>query len=148
MMAYMPFIWAAVLIVTIVIESQTMDIVTVWFMPSALIAMILGILKVSIGIQSLVFVSLTVVMLILSKTIFKRFFRRKDPERTNVDALIGQEAVIVEAIDNRQAVGSAKLNGLVWSARAENEEDILEPGDVVIVKAISGVKLICIKKDA
>ena len=148
MMAYMPFIWAAVLIVAIVIESQTMDIVTVWFMPSALIAMILGILKVSIGIQSLVFVSLTVVMLILSKTVFKRFFKRKAPERTNVDALIGQEAVIVEAIDNRQAVGSAKLNGLVWSARAENEEDILEPGDVVIVKAISGVKLICIKKDA
>ena len=148
MMAYMPFIWAAGLIVTIVIESQTMDIVTVWFMPSALIAMILGILKVSIGIQSLVFVSLTVVMLILSKTVFKRFFKRKAPERTNVDALIGQEAVIVEAIDNRQAVGSAKLNGLVWSARAENEEDILEPGDVVIVKAISGVKLICIKKDA
>ncbi len=148
MMAYMPFIWAAVLVAAIIIETQTMDMVTVWFMPSALIAMILGILKVSILVQCIVFVVLTVVMLILSKTVLKKFFKPKAPARTNVEALIGQEALIVEAVDNRHGVGSAKLNGLVWSARAENEEDVLVPGDVVIVKAISGVKLICVKKDA
>ena len=148
MMVYMPYIWAAILIAAIVIETQTMDMLTIWFMPSALIAMVLGILKVQIFIQCLVFIVLTVVLLILSKTVFKRFFKRKEPSRTNADALIGQEAVIVEAIDNHQSMGSAKLNGLIWSARAENENEVLQPGDIVIVKAISGVKLICVKKDA
>ena len=147
-MVYMPYIWAAVLITAIIIETQTADMITIWFMPSALIAMILGILRVSIPVQCVVFILITVGMLILSKTVLKKYFKPKMPARTNVEALIGQEALIVETIDNRLGVVSAKLNGFIWSARAENEEDVLVPGDVVIVKAISGVKLICVKKDA
>ena len=148
MLAYMPYIWAAIFVAAIIIETQTMDMITIWFMPSALIAMVLGILKLPIIVQCLVFVVLTVIMLILSKTVLKRFFKRREPEKTNVEALIGQEAVIVEAVDHLAGTGSAKLNGLLWSARAENEGDVLVPGDVVIVKAISGVKLICAKKGA
>ena len=147
-MVYMPYIWAAVLITAIIIETQTADMLTIWFMPSALTAMILGMLRVSIPVQCVAFVLMTVGMLILSKTVLKQYFKPKKPARTNVEALIGQEALIVETIDNRLGQGSAKLNGLIWSARAENEEDVLVPGDIVIVKAISGVKLICVKKDA
>ena len=110
-----------------------------------LISMILAMFKMDIWLQCAVFVLLTTVLLILSKTIFRSAFRKKAPQQTNVEALIGQKAVILERIDNANGVGSAKINGLVWSARAENESDILEPGDIVIVKAISGVKLICVK---
>ena len=148
MMTYMPYIWAAILVVAIIVEMQTADMVTIWFMPSALISMILAMLKVDIWLQCALFVVLTTVMLILSKTIFRSVFQKKAPERTNADALIGQKAIILEPINNKQGQGSAKLNGLVWSARAENESDVFVPGDIVIVKAISGVKLICVKYDA
>ena len=148
MITYMPYIWAAILLIAIVVETQTADMVTIWFMPSALISMILAMLKVDIWLQCALFVVLTTVMLILSKTIFRSVFQKKAPERTNADALIGQKAIILEPINNKQGQGSAKLNGLVWSARAENENDVFVPGDIVIVKAISGVKLICVKYDA
>ena len=148
MMTYMPYIWAAILVVAIIVEMQTADMVTIWFMPSALVAMILSLFELGIWLQCTAFVLLTTVMLILSKTVFRSVFQKKAPERTNADALIGQKAIILEPINNKQGQGSAKLNGLVWSARAENENDVFVPGDVVIVKAISGVKLICVKYDA
>ena len=148
MITYMPYIWAAILLIAIVVETQTADMVTIWFMPSALISMILAMLKVDIWLQCALFVVLTTVMLILSKTIFRSVFQKKAPEQTNVEALIGRKAVVLEQIDNAKSVGSAKINGLVWSARAENESDVFVPGDIVIVKAISGVKLICVKYDA
>ncbi|MBQ7337239.1 MAG: NfeD family protein [Clostridia bacterium] len=147
MLEYMPYIWAAVLVIAIIVESQTMDMICIWFMPSALISMILGMLNVRVWVQCLVFVVLTVVMLILCKTVFKSFFKRKNAEPTNADALIGKEAIITEDVDNIHGIGSAKINGLVWTARAEDVNEKLSVGDIVIVKEIRGVKLICTKKN-
>lgn len=148
MLGYAPILWAVVLIAAIVIETQTMDMITIWFMPSALIAMILGMLEVEFWVQCLVFVLLTTVLLILSKTLFKTFFKKQAPIRTNVDALLGQEAIILETVNNRTGEGTAKLNGCVWSVRAEDENEILSEGEVVVVKEIRGVKLICAKKES
>ena len=148
MIAYMPYVWAAILVAAIIIETQTADMITIWFMPSALVALALSFFELAIWLQCAIFVLLTTTMLILSKTVFRSVFQKKAPEQTNVEALIGQKAVVLEQIDNAKSVGSAKINGLVWSARAENESDVFVPGDIVIVKAISGVKLICVKYDA
>ena len=147
MIENMPYIWAAILVGTIIIESQTADMVCIWFMPGALTAMILGMLKLDIWIQCLVFVLMTVILLILSKTLFRSFFRKKAAEATNVDALIGKEAVMVEQTCDPHTPGSAKINGLLWSVLAEDENQTLRAGDVVIVKEIRGVKLICSKKE-
>ena len=142
----MPYIWAAVLLATIVVESQTLGLVAIWFMPGALVSMILAMLKVPVWIQGAVFFVLSVVLLVFGRRLFKSFFPKSKDTPTNVDALIGKEAVIIEAVNNLEARGAAKLNGQVWSARAEQEDQELLPGDVVIVKAIHGVKLICQKK--
>ena len=61
--------------------------------------------------------------------------------RTNVDAVIGQEGIVTEAIDNLEAVGTVKLNGLPWSARSESGAKIAS-GTVVTVRRVDGVKLI------
>ncbi len=146
MLEYMPYIWAAVLIAAIIIETQTMDMVTIWFMPSALIAMILGMLKVNVWVQCLVFIMLTAVLLILSRTVFRSVFRKKDTEATNAQALIGKEAVMIEDASDPHSVGTAKINGLLWSVLAQDENEVLKAGDIVIVQEIKGVKLICSKK--
>jgi membrane protein implicated in regulation of membrane protease activity len=142
----MPYVWVAVFIAAIVIESQTMGIVAIWFMPGALIAMILAMLNVPVWIQALVFILLSVLLLIFGRRVFKSLFPKTKYTPTNVDALIGREAVITEEVNNLQGVGAAKLNGQIWSARAKNEKETLLPGDVVIVCEIRGVKLICSKK--
>ncbi|MBQ7320214.1 MAG: NfeD family protein [Clostridia bacterium] len=143
---FMPYIWAAVFIAAIVIESQTMGLVAIWFMPSALIAMILAMLNVPLWIQGVVFVLLSVLLLIFGRKLFKSLFPKTKYTPTNIDALIGKEAVITEEVNNLEGRGAAKLNGQIWSVRAENEDEAMVPGDVVIVKEIRGVKLICRKK--
>lgn len=55
---------------------------------------------------------------------------------TNVDALLGQKATVLELVDHHG--GQVKLSGEVWSARAYDETQVLEPGRTVIVLEING----------
>jgi len=55
---------------------------------------------------------------------------------TNVEALIGDRAIVVSTVDARG--GKIKLRGEFWSARAFDETEVLEPGHAVTVMSISG----------
>ena len=70
----------------------------------------------------------------------------KEPEKTNVEGLIGEKAYVTEEINNIKSKGAVKLKGLEWSARSENDE-IIEADTEVVVKAVSGVKLIVCKAE-
>lgn len=56
--------------------------------------------------------------------------------RTNVDALVGTKAVVVSTVDAHG--GQVKLSGEIWSARAYDETQKLEPGRSVTVMGIAG----------
>ena len=60
---------------------------------------------------------------------------------TNVDTLIGKQAIVTEKIDNLAGTGQVKIDGNLWTARSEGGFIIAEREVVEIVK-ISGVKLI------
>lgn len=144
-MQHLAFFWLAIVVLILVVEASTMSLVSVWFLPGALTALVLAAFRVPLPWQIVCFVVLSLVTLIFGKKIFRPFARK---EKTNVDALIGQTAVITEEVDNIHAKGAAKLGANEWSARAERDDDILAVGEVVTVVAIQGVKLICRKKDA
>jgi len=55
---------------------------------------------------------------------------------TNVDALLGSKATVLERVDGHG--GQVKLAGEVWSARAYDDTRVLEPGRTVIVLEING----------
>ena len=75
--------------------------------------------------------------------IFKKYFESKITP-TNLDAVIGETAVVVEEISNTEETGAVKIQGKVWSARSENGE-VIEKDAIVSVVEIKGVKLICKK---
>jgi membrane protein implicated in regulation of membrane protease activity len=54
----------------------------------------------------------------------------------NVRALIGGTATVLATVD--ESGGQVKLNGEVWSARAFDDKQVLEPGTAVTVMEISG----------
>jgi membrane protein implicated in regulation of membrane protease activity len=58
--------------------------------------------------------------------------------RTGTDALIGERAVVLQRIANAEGVGAVKLAGEIWSARAYDEDEILEAGEKVQVIEIRG----------
>lgn len=55
---------------------------------------------------------------------------------TNADALIGRKAVAVSVVDAQG--GQVRLGGDVWSARAFDDKQPIEPGSSVTVVEIAG----------
>ena len=94
------------------------------------------------------FLVISTIFLILAKTVIrKKFFKNVGKEKTDTDLLIGKRAKVEEDIDNENEVGTVKINGQIWSARMENDNDIARSGEFVVIKRILGVKLICSKAE-
>lgn len=143
-MQYMQYVWLGILIFAIVFEVAVPGLISIWFVPSALVAMLLVFFKVPVYLQIMVFLGISLILLVLSRTIWKSYLAPKNAEPTNADALIGKIGIVTEAIDNVDAVGEVKVNGQHWSARSKNGENI-EKGVNVKILSIEGVKLICEK---
>ena len=140
----LPLLWFSVIILTVVVESQTADLVSIWFAPGAFVAMILAFCNVHIGIQLAVFVGLTVLCLILAFTVIRPRVKAKERiEKTNADALEGKQALVEEDIDNTAATGVVRINGQLWTARTDDPTQKPQKGDWVEIIRVEGTKLIC-----
>ena len=125
-----------------IVEGVTSALVSVWFVPGAVISLLLASFKVPVWIQVLIFVVVSVVCVILAKFVFQKYFKKKNT-LTNIDAIIGERALVTEKINNIAGSGLVKVKGQLWSARSADPDTTYESGDVVTVVAIEGVKLIC-----
>lgn len=139
-------VWAAILVFAIIAELGTAALVSVWFMPGALAALILAICKVDLWVQLVVFFALSGICLFVGLKFFRQRMFKNPKTRMNADGLIGGVGVVTEAIDNLAETGSVKINHQIWSARSKGGEKI-PAGAVVVVEEISGVKLICRKSE-
>ena len=61
--------------------------------------------------------------------------------KTNADRILGQEAVVLEEIDNLRGIGQVKVGGDIWTAPSTQDEPIPK-GTLVRVERIEGVKAI------
>lgn len=140
----MTLFWTIITIALIALEASTAQLVCIWFAGGAFAALIVALFGLSIWTQVLVFLIISVLLLIFTRS-FVNKLKSKDPEKTNAEALIGENAVVISPISNAQESGTVKIRGMVWSARSEDGADIRE-GKIVTVKKIEGVKLI-VKED-
>lgn len=138
---YLTIIWLALLILLLVVEIITVGLTCIWAAGGALVAMMLSIFEVALGWQVAAFLLVTAVLLYFTRPFALRFINAKR-EKTNYEGIIGKTIRIVERVDNIGQTGMAVVNGQEWTARAEEEDEILEPGTLAKVVNISGVKLI------
>ena len=135
----MVIVWLIIVVVFVVAEVMTTQLVGIWFVPGALVALLLAAVGAQLWLQILAFAVVAAVLLVLARPAVARYMGAKVVP-TNADRAIGQTALVVEDIGDG-AIGQVKVNGLVWSA--VNVQDALIPkGERVTVKAIEGVKLI------
>lgn len=139
-------IWTGVILFSIFIEANTAALVSIWFIPPAVVALVLAIIGVPLTAQLLTFVLLSALLLILSRTVFKKFMKKEDFVPTNSDRLPGMEAVVTSEIKGGTELGEAKVDGKFWSAKL-NDESFAAVGEVLIVDHIESTKLILRKKD-
>ena len=135
----MVYFWLAVMIIAIIVEVIVPSLVSIWFVPSALIAMILSFFTDNIVVQVIVFLITSIIFIFLSR---KFIGKAKKNARTNIDSLIGERCIVTEKIDNIHYTGKVKLNGMDWTARSVDSDTIYEVDDIVYVDRVEGVKLI------
>ena len=87
-------------------------------------------------IELVVFVAGAASSLAVLRPIARRHLRQPLALRTGTAALVGAKAVVVERVDT--AGGRVKIGGEIWSARAFDESQVLEPGTRVEVAQIEG----------
>ncbi len=141
----MGWIWISVLVLAIIIEMLTDQLVSIWFAPGAIVATILDFCEVDVIWQVIVFLVVSIVGIILAKTVLDKYLPKAKNTKTNIEAIIGEKCVVTEKIDNFAGCGLVKINGQIWSARSVTESDVFESGEVLVIVAIEGVKLICKK---
>ena len=61
---------------------------------------------------------------------------------TNADRAVGEEVRVLECISNLAQTGRVVVHGQDWMARTEDDNIIIEQGELVRVLRISGVKVI------
>ena len=136
----MTMMWLVLLIICLVVEALTMGLATIWFAGGALIALLAAAIHAPIWLQVVLFLAVSLLLLFYTRPIAKRFFNR-NVTKTNVDTVIGKNAIVVEEIDNLQGKGRVTLAGQEWTARSVEENGTIPEGAVVEVEAVSGVKL-------
>ena len=136
----MVYFWAALTVILIIVEALTVQLVTIWFAVGSLAAVIANLAGANTIWQSIIFVAVSLIVLVLTRPYVKKAIEKKAVP-TNSDRFIGKEAIVSEKIDNRAGQGQVKIGGIPWTARSE-DDSIIEPDEIVIVKKIEGVKVI------
>lgn len=136
----MTMMWLVLLIICLVVEALTMGLATIWFAGGALVALIASAIHAPIWLQVVLFLAVSLLLLFYTRPIAKRYFNR-NVTKTNVDSVIGKNAIVVEAIDNLQGKGRVTLAGQEWTARSVEENGTIPEGAIVEIEAVSGVKL-------
>jgi membrane protein implicated in regulation of membrane protease activity len=135
-------VWLVIAIIMFVIEVVTTGLATLWFALGAIVAMVMDLCGAPLASQIIVMAIVSVVSFILCMIWVRpklETLRKKNVQRTNADRLIGRDGVVIVPLNGAEGKGQVKIDGQVWSAKADT--DIAE-GIKVTVKAIEGVKLV------
>ena len=138
-MNWAAIVWFCAMVLFLMIEANTVTIVSAWFAGGALAALITSLLGGPMWLQVLLFFAVSIVLLAALRPLVKKHFIPK-LEKTNVDAVVGTAGTVLSTIDNIQATGRVKLGGMEWTARSTTGQVIAE-GTIVKVDRIEGVKV-------
>jgi membrane protein implicated in regulation of membrane protease activity len=131
-------IWLIVGVAAAVGEMLTTSFFLAPFAVGAFGAMVADLVGAGDAIQVVVFAVLALASFAFVRPIARRHLYQPPQIRTGTAALIGCKAVVLERIDNDAGAGRVKIDGDVWTARAYDDDDVLEPGVRVEVIEIRG----------
>ena len=131
-------IWLALMIAFLMVEAQSVTMVSLWFGAGALAALIAALCGAEFWLQAVIFFAVSIALLASLRPLVRKYFTPKIT-KTNVDSVIGLEGLVTADINNITAQGQVKLSAMEWSARSTSGE-IIPAGTLVKVDKIEGVK--------
>jgi membrane protein implicated in regulation of membrane protease activity len=129
--------WLIAAIVLLIVESFTGTFVILWMGIAAFAAGLVAHFLPDTQIPWLVFVLASAVLIFFTRPL-ARHIRERHTTRTNVDALVGQYAMVIETIDPMRNTGRVRVGSDEWRARSAG---VVESGAWVRITGISGTTL-------
>ena len=134
-------IWFAAVIVFLIIEGVTYQLVSIYLAAGAVGGLVMYILGFEFMPQMIVFLIVSVLLLILVRPISVKAMKNGGRLRTNTDSLVGKRVYITKTVDNIMDSGEGRVNGSDWSVRSDSGA-VIAAGKTAVVERIEGVKLI------
>lgn len=134
-------IWLIAVAVLLAIEAATTALTTIWFAGGALAAAIGAWFGAGLMVQLILFFAVSVVLLIFTRPLAVKYMNR-GVTKTNVESLIGRNAVVTKEICNLSQTGQVRINDIEWLARSKEENVTVPQGATVKILEVRGVKLI------
>jgi membrane protein implicated in regulation of membrane protease activity len=131
--------WCTIAVILIIFEIVTTSIF--FFICLAIGAVFAAIVSYFIGsipIEVIIFIIASILSLYLIRPIFKKIISKSDTVSSNIDALIGADALVTEKITPFKT-GFVKVFSEVWRADADIG---IEAGETVKVERVTGATLI------
>jgi len=139
-------LWVLIMILAALGELLTMAFFSIWFTIGAFIALFSKWIGVPFVGQFYVFIISSAILILMSEFLLKKKLKiLKSSYKTNIDRIIGAEAVVTKDINNVMGGGEVEVMGKKWTALS-SDGSIIPAREVVIVKKVDGVKLIVKRK--
>jgi membrane protein implicated in regulation of membrane protease activity len=128
-------LWLTVFLAFAAVEMLTLDLFFIMLGGGALAALVADFTGADLWLQIVVFCVVSLLMIAFVRPVTLKHLHKGPPEqRTNIDRLIGETALVMEAVSSTG--GLVKIGGDIWSARSDS--GVLAEGQRVIVAAIEG----------
>ena len=128
------WIWLGIIVILSIIEAVTVELVSVWFIASAIVSLILQVLGLDFKLCFIIFVLLGIVLMITTRKYLLKLLQ-VNKTSTNIDRIIGMKALVTKDIKD---IGEVKVDGKIWTAVSD---EILSAGDYAKVLEINSTKL-------
>ena len=130
--------WLVAAVILALGEIGTMGFFLAPFAGGALVAAVTSGFGAPLAVNLAVFLLISIALLLALRPLARSHRRMPAQIRTGTAALIGRTGVVLERISNQEGVGLVKIDGEPWTARAYEEELVIEPGKRVHVVEIRG----------
>ncbi len=110
---------------------------------AAVAASVAAAVGAGLALQLTVFIVASIASIGVLRPVARRHLKTPAQLRTGTQALVGAQAEVLERVDRRG--GQIKLAGEIWSARAYDEDDVLEVGTQAHVMKIDGATALVVE---
>lgn len=131
-------LWLIAGVVFAVGEMATLGFFLAPFAVGAFVAMLVDLAGAGPAVSVPIFLLVSLASFALVRPIARRHRQMPPSIRTGTDALVGQSAIVLERIANDEGVGCVRIGGEVWTARAYEEDEVIDAGEKVRVIEIRG----------
>lgn len=126
------YVWLTIVILLTLVEVMTVNLTTIWFVLSGLIALGVSFVTDIFIIQFACFVILGIIFLLISKPFVKKVLSKR-MEKTNIDRIICMTGIVIKDIDDIEN-GEVKVDGKVWTAYADEKIKCKEKVKILEIK--------------